>query len=101
MATRTGNELADKTLDEYELAMQTVLAQALDGQLTKRELSQALYQTAVKYLSLLYTIGGGNLNSAKGKKWLANEQKIHKRSATKLASDVFNGRYQVKDANTN
>lgn len=99
--TRTGNELADKTLDEYELAMQTAVARALDGQLTKRELSQLLYQTAMRHLGLLYTIGGGNLNSAKGKKWLANEDKIHRRSAQKLAADVFNGRYQVTDANIN
>lgn len=101
MAQRTGNELADKTLDEYELAIQTAVAQALDGQLTKRELSQALYQTSMRYIGLLYTIGGGNLTNAKGKKWLANEDKIHRRSAQKLAADVFSGRYQVTDANTN
>ena len=99
--TRTGNELADKMLDEYELAIQTAVARALDGQLTKRELQQSLYQTALKYLGLLYTLGGGNLTSAKGKKWLVNEQKIHKRSANKLAADVFSGRYKVKNAVNN
>lgn len=96
---RTGNEIADKMLDEYELAIQTAVARAMDGQLTKRELQQALYQTAMKYIGMLYTIGGGNLTNAKGKKWLANEQKIHKRSSQKLAGDVFSGRYVVKDAN--
>jgi hypothetical protein len=96
METRTGNELADRTLDEYETAVLLLCARALDGQITRRELEQGLYQTAVKYLGLLYTIGGGNLTSDKGRKWLDNEQKIHKRSAKKLAADVFNGRYNAQ-----
>ena len=96
--TRTGNELADKMLDQYDAELQTAVARALDGQITKRQLQQTLYQTAIKYVGMLYTLGGGNLTSAKGKKFMSKQQKIHKRSSNKLAADVFNSRYQVKDA---
>ena len=94
--SRTGNELADKTIEAYELALQTAVARALDGQLTKRQLADELYQTAVKYMSLLYVMGGGNLDSKLGKLLIANQKRIHKRSANKLAADVFSGRYNAK-----
>jgi hypothetical protein len=98
---KTGNKLADKTLEDYELALQTACANAIVGNLTKGQLRQSLEQISGRYLSMLYTIGGGNLSNARGKKWLEKEQKIHKRSAAKLANDVFNGRYQDNNANTN
>lgn len=93
MATSTGNELADKTLDEYEQKLQEACARALLGNLTRSQLESELYDTAVKYLTILYTLGGGNVDSPRGKKWLKRTQKIHKRSAKKLAADVFSGRY--------
>lgn len=94
--SRTGNELADKTIEEYETALQTAVARALDGQLTRIQLQQQLYQTAVKYMSLLYVMGGGDLESKSGKALMTQQRKIHRRSANKLASDVFSGRYNAK-----
>lgn len=95
--SRTGNETADRLIAEYEQALQIACARALDGQITRRQLQDALYQISLRYLTMLYTLGGGDTQSATGKQWLRRQDTIHKRSSRKLASDVFNGRYLVED----
>lgn len=47
-------------------------------------------------MSLLYVMGGGDLESKSGKALMTQQRKIHRRSANKLASDVFSGRYNAK-----
>ena len=95
MPASTGDEIADKTLDEYEMKLQEAAARALLGDLTKKQLETELFSIAMKYLTILYTLGGGNVASPRGKKWLTKTEKIHKRSAKKMTADVFSGRYSV------
>ena len=96
MATeRTDNPAANQILDEYNEALQLTVARAIDGQITKRQLETALISLAKKYLGMVYTIGGGNLTSKNGIAWQKNEDKIHKRSARKLANDIFSGKYNA------
>lgn len=99
MPASTGNEIADKTLDEYETKQLEACARALLGNITKAQLEAELYANAIKYLTILYTLGGGNVASPRGKKWLAKTDKIHKRSAKRLAADVFSGQYSETGEN--
>jgi hypothetical protein len=95
MASRTGDKLADSILDEYETELQLSVARALDGKITQRQLSLSLQELADKYLGMLYTIGGGSLTSAAGKRWQEKEKRIHKTSSEKLAADIFAGKYNA------
>ena len=97
MQALTGNEIADKTLNEYDEKLQEACARALLGDLTKSQLQVELFTIAMRYLTILYTLGGGNVSSPRGKRWLAKTGKIHKRSSKKMAADVFSGRYSVGD----
>lgn len=98
--SRTGNEAADKIVADYEQALQIACARALDGQITQRQLQESLYLLSIRYLTMLYVLGGGSLQNANGQRWLRQQETIHKRSARKLASDVFNGHYRGDDGTT-
>jgi hypothetical protein len=83
----------DDIKQDYEEELEASIALAIDGQLTMRQLTAELVRLSGHYLAMMYAAGGGDINSAKGKRYLQQQARIHRRSASRLARDVFNGKY--------
>lgn len=94
----TGDPLADAKLAEYDAELQALIERAHGGELNKRELRDELERVAVAMILLLFLLSGGDPDSAGGARYLSSMRRVHKSSARKLATDVFNRRYLPDDA---
>lgn len=95
---KTGNPAADALVAAYLLALQAVVVRAIQEEITRRELERTLFQLAMRYLPPLYVLGGGDLQSAEGQRWLAEQERVHRVSARRFAADVMAGKYTPDEA---
>lgn len=82
---------------EYEAKLQEAIAAALAGRKTRKQLEDVAYRLSYNYNRLYFLLGGGDLLHPKADAYFAENDKIHRNSARRLAADVFNGRYAGGD----
>jgi len=85
----------DLVLEDYEDDLLIVIQSAVDGQTDRRQLAAWLFYLSMLYIGISYRMGGDDPTSKAGKRFIAEQERIHRRSATALAGDVFAGRYLV------
>ena len=96
MPSRTGNEEADKKLEEYNIALQELAALAMSGKVNRGDFVREAIRISDHYTNMLFMLGGADMNNKDALLALDKLLEQNRRSSRKLAADIFSGKYNVE-----
>ena len=96
MPSRTGNEEADKKLQEYETAVLNLCAEAMAGRVKRGAFQKEFIRIANYYTRILFMLGGADMESKEANAELDRLLKQNEKSAKKMTADIFKGKFNAE-----
>lgn len=96
---RLDSPAIDAKTEEYYAALMALALLAMQGKINKREYARRQQYLAQQAILAAFLMAGGDLSNPAAAAWLAEQNRIVALSSSKIAKDIYNGRYSpITDA---